>query len=70
MKRFEIIAGKGIRKHYENGYVEVYNASLKDCFSLDEVDEAIIMLNRLPSTALSNTEKSLLTALIDKRSKA
>lgn len=65
---FEILpAAKGIRKRYKWGKVEIYNTSLKDCFSDDELTTVIQKLNALPTTSLSAAQKLILTAIIARR---
>ena len=56
-----------VREYHDWGYSEIYMGKVEDCFSPDEVDEAIRLLTSLPADALSQTEIQLLAQLKGRR---
>ena len=66
MRRFEFVK-RGVKKFHDWGYVIVYMGKAEDCFSSEEIDQAILKLSSLPTDALSVKESDLLSKLKTKR---
>jgi len=64
--RFKLLDG-AVQKFHDWGYSIVYVEKPEDGFSEEEIDDAIILLHKLPSDALTAKEMSLLGKLKAKR---